>query len=343
MIRLFLLVVFSGLLVACNSEEITSERVGSMSDKKVMISETAVLLMGGGPEVDEAFRKFVFPLLRGGDILVLRERGGFAYNSYFLHELEPLADDQRPNSVETIVVDSRPKANSPRVSEAIQHAELIWIAGGSQSHALHFWRGTELQRQLSSAIQRGVILGGTSSGTALLGGVVHAPPIELDGVTSEEALADPFHPRILLHPPLVGFQPLSDVVTDMHIDTRRRIGRLATFLPRAASLFRADCAYGLGLDERTALFIQASGLCHVISSTEGNGRAYVMRWDEYSTAITLEPGRPLDASGLAISVYSGEDRFWLKCPDPSREVRIVLNATSVIESQLIRSRVRMRD
>src|SRR5215831_3932591 len=127
-------------------------------------------------------------------MLMLRADGDDAYNAY-------IRAICRLNSVATLIIPSRDAAANPFVAETIGHASAIFIAGGDQSNYVNFWMNTPVQTALNEAIQRGVPIGGTSAGLAVLGGRVYTAQGDkpddpnLDGRT---AMADPYGPRINL-------------------------------------------------------------------------------------------------------------------------------------------------
>src|SRR5215472_7904706 len=105
-------------------------RVGKDSD----ITTKAVpgyALMGGGSDLDEAFR-FLCENGAGGDFLILRAAGGDDYNPY----VKSLC---RMSSVATLIIPSREAANEPRVAEIIKQAEVVFIAGGDQARYINWW------------------------------------------------------------------------------------------------------------------------------------------------------------------------------------------------------------
>src|SRR5580704_4079960 len=81
-------------------------------------------LMGGGKDLDEAFR-WLCERAGGGDLLVLRATGDDDYNPY-IQKLCKL------NSVATLIVPSRAAAADPFVERTIRHASALFIAGGDQ-------------------------------------------------------------------------------------------------------------------------------------------------------------------------------------------------------------------
>src|SRR6266568_7928682 len=135
-------------------------RVGS-ADDSAGTPRAGFALMGGGEDLDEAFR-WLCNRAGGGDFLVLSAAGDDEYNRY----VQSLC---RLNSVATIVIPSREAALDPFVAEAIDHASALFIAGGDQANYINFWMGTPVQTAMNEAIIRGVPVGGTSAGLAVMG------------------------------------------------------------------------------------------------------------------------------------------------------------------------------
>ena len=70
--------------------------------------------------------------------LILRATGDDEYNPY-IRGLCHL------NSVATIIIPNRDAAIDPFVSNAINHASAIFIAGGDQANYINFWMNTPVQ------------------------------------------------------------------------------------------------------------------------------------------------------------------------------------------------------
>jgi len=290
---------------------------GNPQDAKVEPLGPAVILMGGGEDVDAAFRWWR-PKLAGGDVVVLRASGADGYNRYLHTEIGGC------DSVETLKVTTREQADSDWVAERVAQAEGIWIAGGDQWRYVERWRGTKLLAAVQAALERGAVVGGTSAGCAVLGGVVFSA--EHGTVKSADALADPFTRRVTLEPALVRFAPLAGVLTDTHFGARDRLGRLAAFLahtrspvwtrpprapggdaqPPATDAPRAPATLGLGIGERTAVVVSADGQAQVL----GKGQVMLLR----ITAGEAQPGQALEAELEAVPLLP-RDRFRLPAGD----------------------------
>ena len=247
----------------------------------------ALLLMGGGTEVDAAFAQRAFPIANGGDIVILRTSGKDGYNDY----LYTLVDGPlKPDSVETLLVDTRDKANSDVVDRAIRQAELVFLAGGDQSTYVNAWQGTRVQDALHFAHARGAVIGGTSAGLAVLGQHVYDPD-GVDGVTSAQALADPYHPYVMLSTGFLRFPILDDVITDSHFRERDRMGRTLAFMARLRQDGVAPSITAVAIDEETSLFIDRNGR-GIVDSNLG-GAAYVISERADTVRERVAPGQPL--------------------------------------------------
>ena len=95
-------------------------RVGSRTDIQVH-PRTGYALMGGGTDLDDAFR-WLCDRADGGDFLVIRAAGTDAYNPY----IQGLC---HLNSVATLIIPDRAAASDPFVTATITHASAVFIAG----------------------------------------------------------------------------------------------------------------------------------------------------------------------------------------------------------------------
>ncbi|WP_374580505.1 cyanophycinase [Pseudoduganella sp.] len=209
-------------------------------------AKPAMVLMGGGPDVDAAFA-WMIQKGGGGNFVVIRSRGTDAYNPYIYAK-------GGVQSVETLVIPSREAANDPFVAQRIRNAEALFIAGGDQADYLNYWQGTPVQAAIQELASRRIPIGGTSAGMMVLGRFIYSA---LNGsITSPEALANPFDKRITLARDYLAMPDLGSVVTDAHFDTRERLGRLVTFMARIVNDGWAGMARGIGIDVETALLVE---------------------------------------------------------------------------------------
>lgn len=225
-------------------------RVGNTSDVATATTGGTVL-MGGGTDVDAAFQ-WMCQRSGNGDFLVIRATGTDAYNPY-IQQLCP-----GENSVATLIIPNRTAASDPFVISTIQNAEALWIAGGDQSNYINFWKGTPVQTALQGLITRGVPIGGTSAGMNVLSQFLYSA-LASQGVTSSQALADPFSRYITLDRDFVSISTVAGLIGDPHFVTRDRMGRDLAFFCRINLNGWSAAPRGISIDEQTALLIDANG------------------------------------------------------------------------------------
>src|SRR5215472_10214319 len=233
-------------------------RVGNPNNVTTTTTPGTVL-MGGGTDVDAAFQ-WMCARSGGGDFLVIRATGTDAYNPY-IQQLCP-----NENSVATLIIPNHSEASDPFVISTIQSAEALWIAGGDQSDYINFWKGTPVEDALNGLIARGVPVGGTSAGMNVLTQFVYSA-LGSQGVTSSDALADPFNRYITLDRDFANVSVLRGLIGDPHFVTRDRMGRDLAFLCRIYLNNWSSMPRTISIDERTALLIDDHGKGTVVGSS----------------------------------------------------------------------------
>jgi len=281
-------------------------RIGNRANSTTAIPHAGYALMGGGTDLDQAFR-WLCARSGGGDFLVLRAHGNDDYIPY-IQKLCHL------NSVATLIIPSRVAANDAFVADAIRHATALFIAGGDQANYINFWERTPVQDALNDAIRRGIPIGGTSAGLAVLGEYAYTAqgdkPDDKD-LDSKTALNDPYHPRITLDDHFLRIPILEHILTDTHFARRDRMGRLLVFLarenePDGVPLPPDRRVRGLGVEQGAAVLVEPDGSASVI----GHGSAYFVT--ESGNAEVLQPGKPLNLRNIAVEKVEAGHSFNLK-------------------------------
>ena len=90
------------------------------------------------------------------------------------------------------------------------------------------------------------------------------------GVTSAQALADPYNRYITLAHDFVSLPVLTGVIGDTHFATRDRMGRALAFLCRITNEGWDQSPRAIAVDEETALEIPAHGPATVASNGDGS-------------------------------------------------------------------------
>lgn len=265
------------------------------------------VLMGGGPDVDPAFRWLIqragIKPGTGGRFVVIRASGEDGYNPYIYYSDDTLSTSTNVaelwvggaslglTSVETLVIPSVKAANSAAVNAIVAKANVVFIAGGDQSHYIRFWKGTALEQTLKALMQKNVPLGGTSAGLAVLGQFDYSALYK--SATSDLSMADPYYKDITFDPSPLSLQggfiappALDSLIFDSHFDSRDRMGRFITFISRIvaptitpggtfgcsggvlpASSSGNKTARGIGIGVETALLVQGNGGGQPVTAT----------------------------------------------------------------------------
>lgn len=311
------------------------------------------VLMGGGPDVDEAYRWMmkqagILPGT-GGRLVVIRATGDGAYDPYMYYSNAASSTASADiidgwvggaslglSSAETLVIPNIIAANDPTVNAIVARANVVWIAGGDQSNYVKFWKGQKLEATLKGLMVKNVPIGGTSAGLAVLGQFDFAA---INGtVTSAQAISDPYNRYMTFDPnPLSltgGFiapPALSNVITDSHVDTRDRMGRLITFVSRLVGPYQVSgsllgcsggvlnnsSARGIGLSVESALLVNQENDGHFSGRRVTNTPAPSSEAAVYFVSATQGP--TVCASGKVLAV-----------PTSSVQIRKLADSTTTI-------------
>jgi cyanophycinase len=248
-----------------------------------------LLLNGGGEWNYEAFRWFTAHAGHG-HLVVLRASGTTESQEAFYNEIKGVL------SVRTFLFSDRQAASDPQLLAAVKAADGIFIAGGDQSNYVRMWRGTPLNAAIDAHVAAGKPLGGTSAGLAIQGSWLYGA---MDGgsITSSEAMADPLGKAVTIEGDFLHSELLAQVLTDSHFDTRARLGRLFAFLAKAHTLDPQRTLVGLGIDENSALTVEADGTARLYAQVPGK-HAWLVQPGEFGT---LAPARPLTLAQVRVT------------------------------------------
>ena len=258
-------------------------RIGNAQDVTTKTS-AGYALMGGGTDLDEAFR-WLCEKGGGGDFLVLRAAGDDDYNPY----VKGLC---KTNSVATLIIPSREAAADAKVADIIRHAEAIFIAGGDQARYINWWMGSPVQDALNDAVAAGKPIGGTSAGLAVMGQFIYSAQGDApddDDLKSAQAMVNPYFARVTVRRDFLKIDLLRNTLTDTHFAKRNRMGRSLTFLARIRQDSWSPNPREIAVDEKSAVLVEADGKARVIGSGKG---AYFMSLG--SSTKESKPASPED-------------------------------------------------
>jgi len=265
-------------------------RIGNKNDVQTTPS-AGVAMMGGGSDIDEAFR-WLCQKANGGDFLILTASGDDAYNPY-INGLCKL------NSVATLSIPDRQAARDPKVAEIIRHAEAIFITGGDQADYIHGWKGTPVEDAINANIAAGKPIGGTSAGLAILGEFVYGAlgdkPDDKD-LASTDVLPNPYFDSVTLIRGFLKNPLLGNLLTDSHFAKRDRMGRTLGFLARIMQDGWSKSPREVAIDEKSAVLVEPDGNGTVVGTGKG---VYFLR--PTLSPEVCKPGQPL--TFRKISVY----------------------------------------
>ena len=160
------------------------------------------------------------------------------YEEFYSHE---------PESFDFLHTYDRAVAEDVAFARPLEAATGVWMGGGDQNRLAELFLDTEVVRGLRRVVERGGVVGGTSSGAAIFSDVMICRGYE-----------EVQYGR--------GFALYPRAIVDSHFSGRGRHRRLAR-----AVLQRPDHA-GVGVDEWTALLVQGERIG--VIGREGRGVSY---------------------------------------------------------------------
>ena len=294
--------------------------IGDVAAPRPGATSGALLLVGGGEWEPTAFRWFV-EKAGHGHIVVLAASGAGEDNEEFYKVIGGV------KSVQTFVFHDRKASFDPRVIAALEHADGIFIAGGDQSNYARDWKDTPVSRAIDAHVAAGRPLGGTSAGLALLGGVGGYGAMDGGSIDSATALRDPGGPAVTIVHDFLHLPHLKHVVTDTHFNARNRLGRLVAFVAQVRATTDPK-AVGLGVDQSSALCVEANGIGHLY--TLSKGFAWLVQPEGVPRIVR---GKPLDYAVVHITGLGPDGSIDL---DKLRITRPAFSATATVKAgQLI--------
>ncbi|MGA9813614.1 MAG: cyanophycinase [Terriglobales bacterium] len=283
---LLTILLFSAVAAASSYQYI---RIGNKADS-MATPEPGTALMGGGKDLDDAFR-WLCKKANGGDFLALRARGDDGYNSY-------VNGMCKLNSVATLVIPDDAAAHDPAVVDIIRHAEAVFIVGGNQARYVKFWQNTPVEDAINANIASGKPVGGTSAGLAVLGEFAYGCLKDKDDdndLASTDVLPNPYHERVTLVRDFIKVPNLENTLTDSHFAKRDRMGRTLGFLARLVQDGWSKAPREVAIDERSAVLMESDGSSVVVGSGRG---AYFLQ--AKSAPEVCRPNTPLTIHDVSV-------------------------------------------
>jgi cyanophycinase len=205
------------------------------------------------------------------------------------------------DDVKAVDVSARADALRPESLEAIEHATGLFFTGGDQLHITSLLGGTGMQALIHRRYERGLVIGGTSAGAAMMSNSM------ILGGGSDES---PKVGAVEIGP---GMDLLIGAVIDTHFSQRGRYGRLLT----AVAHYPQDL--GIGLDEKTAMIVNRNEF-----EVLGEGAVIVIDGGAmtYTSLPYTEKGDGLSLYGIRVHVLSAGARYDLSKREPIVEDKV---------------------
>jgi cyanophycinase len=206
-------------------------------------------------------------------------------------------------SVEALHITHRGQANDPLKSALIDGATGIFMTGGDQLRLLTVLGGTIMADHLRTAYEMGATIAGTSAGASAMS--EHMIAFGRSGAMPSQRMVQMGR----------GLGLTEDLIIDQHFSQRDRLGRLTTAVALNPGLI------GVGVDEDTALIIDADGMCEVVGSgivTVVDGRQL-----EYTDIATAKRYDVVTVSGIDAQQYRAGEFYTVNMPDFAAEKQAI--------------------
>jgi cyanophycinase len=254
-----------------------------------------LFIIGGGRRSDGMMEEFV--RLAGGPaharIIVLPMASGDPDTA----GMEQVAEFSEMGARAEWIQFTREQASNPASSARLDSATGIYFTGGDQARVTRAVLGTPLYRKLHELHRRGVVIGGTSAGAAIMSKIM---------LTGDERLnKDSNNAYVFIKRDNVvtveGLGFLGTVIVDQHFIRRKRLNRLLSVVLENPAML------GIGIDESTAIIVEPDSTFRVI------GDRSVMIFDAGGAArIRTNAVGNMGVTGVQLHLLLPGDRFNLR-------------------------------
>ena len=234
-------------LLACAPAELAAPVSGSL------------VICGGGKLPEPVLNRFV-ELAGGKDarIVVIPTASGIVDTPEGMEKKIEFWRQAKVAALSIVHTRSREEADNPSFSKPLTSATGVWFTGGFQWRLADTYVNTVVEKMVRAVLDRGGVVGGTSSGAAVMS------PVMIRRYMPDEPKAEVGR----------GFGLLPGTVIDQHFIKRNRQDRLIDVLDTHPGFV------GLGIDEGTALVAQGR-------------RLSVLGDSNVVTCLAASPDRPL--------------------------------------------------
>lgn len=241
-----------------------------------------LVLMGGGPKPAQAMKKFIE--LAGGtsaSIVILPTASEAEDTPEYYTELFA---GYGCHKVIVLPVKTSDDAANPAYMKPIEAAGGIFFTGGDQRRITKALLDTPMLDLIKKRFRSGVVVGGTSAGTACMSPLMLTGDGKFDRIVADNVVTTP------------GLGLASGVVLDQHFLARQRQNRLLSVVLTHPQYV------GVGVDEDTAAWFSPDGRLTVL------GNSQVLIYDARHTA-TEKRAATLVGSEMRLHLLAAGDYF----------------------------------
>lgn len=295
---------------------VTYPFAGQFQSAQHALHGPGLLLDGGGTDVDAAWKwmhdKLTGnPAVRGGNVVVLTADRDNEYDDWIV-KVAPFAS---AHSISIPPCATRSDVDA--VASTIDKADAVFFSGGDQADYVP-WKNSALLAAIKRVYARGGIVGGTSAGLAVQGAYIYDSvagdkllPAD-EEVHTADAVKNPFEPELSFTTGYFAWPQLRNTITDTHFAKRNRFGRTTAFMARllASGVAPGPTIRDLGVDERSALVVDASGMATLLMQPAAGG--YVTRGAYFIVGgqpTRMLPGKPLLYTVEVTHLKTNGERF----------------------------------
>ncbi len=268
-LRLLTLVL---LVVACSPPEpqkSDSEVKEPVKFSNEPVASGSLVIVGGAMRDTTIFARFM-ELAGGWDapIVVIPAARADTITEEMIGQTENYFNRLGATNFKVLHTKDHEVANSEDFIAPIQQAKGVWFTGGRQWRIVDSYMGTRTLEEFNKVLQRGGVIGGSSAGATIQGSYL--------------ARGDTKTNTVMMGDHQEGFSFMKSVAIDQHLLRRNRQHDLVEILEAKPELL------GIGLDENTAIVVQADTL-------EVIGKSFVAiydtsMWPEYNQDPVLHNG-----------------------------------------------------
>jgi len=178
--------------------------------------------------------------------------------------------------------------------DSVRNAKLIYISGGDQVRFMGVVQGTDIEKAIHDAYNKGSLIGGTSAGAAVMSKImITGNELKHPDYASTFRNIEPFN---IETKPGLGF--IDNAIIDQHFVKRSRYNRLIS------AIIEYPEAKGIGIDEATAILVSGN-----TAEVVGDSQVIVF---ENPKRSKVEKGGKLSAKGIVMNIYLAGETFSLK-------------------------------